>query len=271
LRRADRLFRIIQTLRRRRRVVTAAALADGLGVSRRTIYRDVSDLLDSGVPITGEAGVGYALSRSYDLPPLMFEDDEIQALVFGARLVRSWADPELAAAAANLLDKVESVLPERLQGRVADTMLFSFADRFPREQRDHLGRLRRAIGERRMLTFGYRDEHGAESRRTVRPLGLLYWGAIWTLAAWCELRDDFRNFRVDRMQDLEVGATFEHRAGQTLEELFRRYDEGTAETAQPEPRERLPAKRGAQDVRGTQDRNEAGRALQRRRVGEGGR
>jgi predicted DNA-binding transcriptional regulator YafY len=225
-------------------------------------------------PYTGEAGVGYALSRSYDLPPLMFEDAEIEALVFGARLVRSWADPELAAAAGNLLDKVESVLPERLQRRVADTMLFSFARRFPREQRDMLGRLRRAIGEHRKLTFGYRDEHDATSERTVRPLALLNWGAVWTLAAWCELRDDFRNFRVDRLQDLEVGVTFEHVAGQTLEDMFRRYEEGTADStraAQPEPRRRLRAKRGAQDVRGTANRDEAGRAVQRRRVGEGGR
>lgn len=251
-------------------MTTAATLADDLGVSRRTIYRDVSDLLVSGVPITGEAGVGYALSRSYDLPPLMFEDAEIQALVFGARLVRSWADPELAAAAGNLLDKVESVLPERLQRRVADTMLFSFAHRFPREQRDQLGRLRRAIGERRKLGFGYRDGYDAGSERTVRPLALLNWGAVWTLAAWCELRNDFRNFRVDRIRDLEVGATFEHAPGQTLEDLFRRYEEG-AGAAQPEPRPRLRAKRGAQDVRGTQDRDEAGRAVQRRRVGEGGR
>src|ERR1700757_3377351 len=119
MRRADRLFRIVQRLRRRG-VTTASELAEALGVSDRTIYRDVQDLVLSGVPVQGEAGVGYALPRSFDLPPLMFDEDEIEALVLGARIVESWADASLARAARNVLSKVEVVLPARLRDRIPD-------------------------------------------------------------------------------------------------------------------------------------------------------
>src|ERR1700736_2952047 len=132
MRRADRLFRIVQLLRRRK-LTTAKQLADELEVSERTVYRDVADLVGSGVPIRGEAGVGYALERGFDLPPLMFTEDELEALVLGARVVESWADASLAQAARQVLEKVEAVLPERLQDRVSRAALFAPGFHVPAE------------------------------------------------------------------------------------------------------------------------------------------
>ncbi len=229
MRRADRLFQIIELLRRRRRATTAAQIAGRLGVSTRTVYRDVHDLMGSGVPISGEAGVGYLLERSYDLPPLMFDEDELEALVLGARMVSSRTDPELARAADRLLAKVEAVVPERLRPRLEGTTLFAFDFRTDRDTRDRLGALRIAARDRRKVLFRYTDRAEERTSRTVQPLGLFYWAAAWTLASWCELRDDFRNFRVDRIEDLAVlDEPFEPVDGRTLEDLFKRYEEGSA-------------------------------------------
>jgi predicted DNA-binding transcriptional regulator YafY len=140
MRRADRLFRIVQRLRRRTAVVTAARLAHELEVSERTIYRDVADLVASGVPIEGEAGVGYRLPRGgFDLPPLMFNEEEIEALVLGARVVKGWGDPALARAAEDVLTKVEAVLPPKLKGRIADATLFALNLREQKEVAAKLG------------------------------------------------------------------------------------------------------------------------------------
>ena len=227
MRRADRLFRIVQLLRTRR-LTTAAWLARELEVSQRTIYRDVHALGLSGVPIEGEAGVGYRL-RGFDLPPLMFDEREIEALVLGARFVRSWSDPELARAATQALSKVESALPERLRPRLDDISLF--APRYGNEQpvAEQLRPLRAAIVERRRVRFSYRREDGKRSARTVRPVGLFFWGYNWTLVAWCELRDDFRSFRLDRMTSprrLESG--FEPEPGKRLVDYFERINEDQA-------------------------------------------
>ncbi len=202
-RRADRLFRIVQLLRARR-LVTAEHLADELEVSRRTIYRDVRDLVDSGVPIRGEAGVGYALHRGYDLPPLTFNAEEIEALVLGARLVQAWSDPDLARAARSAMTKVEAVLPEQLRRVILDTALFVPRGPWATVQSQQLGTLRRAVAEGRKLGFAYTRRDGTRSERTVRPLGLYFWGRTWSVASWCELRGDFRNFRPDRMTDIEL-------------------------------------------------------------------
>jgi len=203
VRRADRLFRIVQRLRRRG-VVTARALAEDLSVSERTIYRDIRDLELSGVPILGEAGVGYALPRGYDLPPLMFTQDEIEALVLGARVVQSWADPALRAAAGDVLAKVEAVLPSALRDRLSGTSLFAPHVHVPRAVAQGLGELRTALRDRRKIRFRYLDKGGAASERTVWPLGLFFWGKTWSVAGYCELREDFRNFRADRVSELRV-------------------------------------------------------------------
>lgn len=203
MRRADRLFQLVQLLRLRRHA-TGQDLADELGVSLRTVYRDIRDLEYSGVPIRGEAGVGYRLDRGYELPPLTFSEAELEGLVLGARMVSTWADPELASAVRSAMTKVEAVLPEGLRRVVLDSALF--APDFPRTQemsRD-VDLMRRAIGERRLLSFAYTRADGEESRRSVRPLGLYFWGSKWTLAAWCEMREDYRSFRPDRMRTVSV-------------------------------------------------------------------
>lgn len=199
MRRADRLFQIVQILRRRR-LTTAAYLAERLEVSERTIYRDIADLGRSGVPILGEAGVGYQIDRNFDLPPLMFNVEEIQALVLGARMVESWGDDALKSAARAVLDKVEAVLPAKERARVRDTALFSLSFHVPEQARKTMGLVRRGVDERRKVSFRYTDRKGSGSRRTVRPLGLYFWGSTWTLGAWCDLREDFRNFRLDRIE-----------------------------------------------------------------------
>ncbi|MFO0724134.1 MAG: YafY family protein [Myxococcota bacterium] len=227
MRRADRLFQIVQALRKRK-ATTARQLAERLEVSERTIYRDVQDLISSGVPIQGEAGVGYALDRSFDLPPLMFDEDEIEALVLGARVVKSWADPTLAKAADSALAKVEAALPKLLKDRIEGAALFALNFRSRTEVNEKLTGLRGAIRTRKKVELDYEDRHGQPSLRRVHPLGLFYWGQTWSLGAWCEMRQGFREFRLDRMRGLTVsGDGFEPEPGRTLADFFReRSEEG---------------------------------------------
>lgn len=201
MRRADRLFQIVGVLRRRR-CVTAQLLAEQLEVSERTIYRDIADLIASGVPIAGEAGVGYRLDPSYRLPPLLFTPEEVEALVLGMRMVESWADEDLRRSARSVLDKIDAVVPPRERGHLDRTALFSLSFPTQRQGLAAFGPLRRAINGQQKVSFRYEDKGGASSRRTVRPLGLYFWGGTWTLGAWCELREDFRNFRIDRVAEL---------------------------------------------------------------------
>ena len=229
MRRADRLFQIVERLRRRK-AVTAAALADELAVSERTIYRDVADLIASGVPILGEAGVGYALQKGFDVPPLMFDEEEIEALVLGARIVESWGDAALARAARRALNKVEAVLPRRLRDRIPDATLFAPGFHVRAAVNAGLGPLRAAVRDRRKVRFAYQDRTGVASTRTVQPLGIFYWGVTLSLGAWCEMRQDFRNFRLDRMRELETTKeTFLPQPGRTLRDLFLHYQAETDE------------------------------------------
>ena len=178
------------------------------------------------MPILGEAGVGYVLPKGFDLPPLMFTEEEIEALVLGARIVESWGDPGLARAARGVLDKVEAVLPARLRDRVPDATLFAPGFHVRAAASAGLAILRGAVRDRRKVSFLYRDQGLATTTRTVRPLGLFYWGVTWSLGAWCELRDGFRNFRLDRMSEVAALAdTFVPRPGQTLADLFHQYEQ----------------------------------------------
>jgi predicted DNA-binding transcriptional regulator YafY len=223
MRRADRLFQIIQFLQGRR-LVTARQLAERLQVSERTVYRDVQDLVLSGVPIEGEAGVGYMLRAGFHLPPLMFTPEEMEALVTGARLVKSWAGDSLAEAAEQALVKIQHALPPKLKEKLGDTRLFAPGFHAYARHTPQLDRLRHAINERRVLELGYMREDGELSARSVRPLGLFFWGAVWTLAAWCELRNDYRSFRIDRIQELkESERRFEETKEISLETLFAKY------------------------------------------------
>ena len=222
MRRADRLFQIIQILRRRK-LARARDLAETLEVSERTVYRDIRDLMASGVPIEGEAGVGYILREGYDLPPLMFDEQEIEALVLGVRIVETWADPKLAEAAANVLAKVEAIVPERLRRHMAETALLAPADHYMEPVTVDPGELRRAVRGRFKVRFGYGDAEGRRTARAVRPLALAFYGPIWLLASWCELRRDFRSFRLDRMTGLEVlPETFRPEPGKTIHDFLKR-------------------------------------------------
>jgi predicted DNA-binding transcriptional regulator YafY len=203
MRRADRLFRIVQFLRVGR-LITARRLADKLQVSERTIYRDVRDLQLSGMPIEGEAGIGYLLRQDFDIPPLMFTRSEIEALVLGARMVRAWGGVEHGEAATQALHKIEAVLPADLRDKVDQTLLYAPNFQVRDELKRAVDTLNAAASQRKFIAFAYTREDGQESQRQVRPLGLYFWGGAWTLASWCEMRKDFRNFRVDRMRELSV-------------------------------------------------------------------
>lgn len=216
MRRADRLFQIVQHLRARR-LTTAAQLAGWLAVSPRTIYRDIQDLSLSGVPVEGEAGVGYRLSRGFDVPPIMFSFEEVEALVAGLRMVESWGGPSLAAASRSALSKLTLALPADRRAAVERTRLFAPGSARRAGTGATLDTVRQAIGGQRRLSFHYVDEKERESERVVRPLGLFYWGAVWTLASWCETRRDFRNFRLDRMSAVGAGAEFPLEQEQSLE------------------------------------------------------
>jgi predicted DNA-binding transcriptional regulator YafY len=203
MRRADRLFRIVQFLRVGR-MITARRLAEKLQVSERTIYRDVRDLQLSGMPIEGEAGIGYLLRQDFDIPPLMFTRSEIEALVLGARMVRAWGGSEQGEAATQALHKIEAALPADLRDNVDETLLYALNFRPSAEMKRNVDLLNVAASDRKFAEFRYAREDGEESERRVRPLGLYFWGGSWTLAAWCEMRKDFRNFRLDRMSEVSV-------------------------------------------------------------------
>jgi predicted DNA-binding transcriptional regulator YafY len=220
MRRADRLFQIIQYLRSRR-VTTAKWLAEALEVSERTIYRDIQDLAASGTPIEGEAGVGYVLRKGYNLPPLMFNKDEIAALTLGVRLVKSWADPKLASAAEQVLSKVGAVLPDHRKTDLHEARLFAPLTLISAAVSTTMGCIRPAIDSQNKLRFNYTRQDGKHSSRTVWPLGLFFWGSVWTLGAWCELRSAFRIFRLDRIHDLQLCSEhYEQTVGRTLEAMI---------------------------------------------------
>lgn len=203
MRRADRLFEIVHHLRGRT-LTTAAQLAEWLEVSERTIYRDIADLMASGIPIDGEAGVGYRIAAHFDLPPLMFTHNEIDALVSGARLIQAWGSSSLAAGARSAIAKISAVLPPDKRRTLDATPLFApsfFVDSALSARMDEL---RKAINESCYVDLHYADNEARASQRRVRPLGLFYWGTRWTLGAWCELRRDFRSFRLDRIVQLQL-------------------------------------------------------------------
>ncbi|MCB1485961.1 MAG: YafY family transcriptional regulator [Bauldia sp.] len=222
MRRADRLFEIIQQLRGSR-LVTADRLAEQLEVSVRTIYRDIRDLQASGVPIDGAAGVGYLLRPGYHLPPLMFLPSEIESLIVGARMVEAWAGRTLAAAATEALIKIGAVVPADRMRAAEQVPIFATGYRVQEEERRNLDEFAKAIDEKFKVGFAYRDAEGGDTERVVWPLALHFWGRVWTLAAWCELRDDFRTFRVDRAERLSVrDDRYPRVTGRTLEDYLAR-------------------------------------------------
>ncbi|MDE1154364.1 MAG: YafY family protein [Acidobacteriaceae bacterium] len=225
MRRADRLFRIVQLLRSGR-LKTARALAEKLQVSERTIYRDVRDLQLAGQPIEGEAGVGYTLRREFDLPPLMFSPDEVTSLVLGARMVRAWGGMRAAEAATTALARIEAVLPKEIAEKLDGIAMYAPEFQMSSEHRVLLDALHDACGERTVIQFRYTklaDTADEELLRTVWPLALAFWSGVWTLLAWCELRRDFRTFRMDRMAQFHATErNFTPKRGQRLSDFVQR-------------------------------------------------
>lgn len=201
MRPSDRLFQIIQILRRSRRPLTAEAIATELETSKRTIYRDISALVGQRVPICGEAGLGYVLEGGFDLPPLMLTADEIEAAALGARWVQSRADPALARAAEDLIAKLAAIVPERLRDLALDPASRTGPAWEPTPDRIDVARVRSWIHDGRKITLGYKDEQGRETDRTVWPVAVGYFDSVRHLVAWCELRKDFRSFRTDRIRE----------------------------------------------------------------------
>ncbi|QYJ87376.1 YafY family transcriptional regulator [Shewanella mesophila] len=199
MRRADRLFQIVQLLRGRR-LMTAQQLADRLEVSTRTVYRDIQDLCLSGIPIEGEAGVGYLLRHEVSVPPLMFNEEELEAIQVGMRMVQTWGGKSLGSAAKQAMIKVEAVLPKRLQAY--QSLMFSPDFYLDSDEFQFLDPLRNAAQRREVVKLFYTDAKQSLSERDVRPLAIYFWRGTWTLLTWCELRDDFRNFRADRITGL---------------------------------------------------------------------
>jgi predicted DNA-binding transcriptional regulator YafY len=232
MRRADRLFQIVQHLRGGR-LVTAKMLSDRLEVSERTIYRDIADLQSTGVPVDGEAGVGYILREGFDLPPLMFTQDEIVALVAGARMARAFGGAAMARAAEEALIKIGAVLPPALQARLKAVEVHAPGILLSEPERQMVDFLETAVAGKITIALEYGDVQNQITARNVRPLGLWFWGRVWTFVAWCELRNDFRAFRIDRIHNAtDSGNTFKLERGKTLRDFYRQLEcrEGVTES-----------------------------------------
>lgn len=205
LRRADRLFDILRILRAAKQPVTAASIADELEVTVRTIYRDLATLQARRVPIEGAAGIGYVLRRGFDLPPLMFTEDEAEAIAVGVRMLARTGDPGLAKAAESVLSKVTLVVPDPLRDYLSTAPVFVSKSGAPVPARADLPTtFRHAIRDGRKVRIAYRDEDGRDTRRIIQPFAIAYYVEATLVCAWCELRNDIRHFRADRVVDAEV-------------------------------------------------------------------
>jgi predicted DNA-binding transcriptional regulator YafY len=202
--RTTRLFKLMDALRGHRRPVTAARLAEDLAVSVRTVYRDIQTLMDLGAPVEGEAGLGYLLRPGFFLPPLMFGEDELEALVLGARWVQGQGDPALAQAAASALTKIGTASPKDLRDKIAETGLWAPRYEMPAELPAGLRIIREAVRREQKLSITYVDEKGRTTVRMVWPIALAFFEGKRLLAAWCELREGFRHFRPDRISALNA-------------------------------------------------------------------
>jgi predicted DNA-binding transcriptional regulator YafY len=228
--RTARLFRLMDALRGNRRPVTAQRLADELEVSLRTVYRDVQTLIGLGAPIEGEAGIGYLLRAGFFLPPLMFDEDELEALVLGARWVQGQGDSGLAQAAARALAKIGTASPRDLRDKMAETGLWAAVFRPPAEPSTGLRAIREAIRREHKLEITYVDEVGKSTQRVIWPIGLAFFEGKRIVAAWCELRNDFRHFRADRISSFSATRVPYPRRRAELVKAWRR------ELNLPEPR-----------------------------------
>jgi len=226
MRRADRLLQIIQIFRRRKGPVTAKLIALELEVAKRTIYRDIVSLMSSGVPLRGEAGIGYVLEEGYDLPPLMFSTDELEALMLGARLVSSHGNAALTRSANDAIAKIATVIPKELRPVLLEASLYAPEFGGSIVDKVDIGVIRNAIRSRRKLHIEYENAQGEGSQRVLWPIVLAYHRGVRLIAAWCELRAGFRHFRVDRMIGISLG---DEKIPERYELLFSRWEKGEIE------------------------------------------
>ena len=197
-------MKVVHYLRRMRRAVTADRIADDFGVCKRTIYRDIQDLMNSGVPIFGEAGVGYIIDKKYHLPPVMFDPDELEAIGLGIAMVRNWTDEQFAGKANSAYEKIQAALPENLLTELQQLATWSMPSASKVPWQVSFSEVRECIRKRKKIEFTYLDLQERATKRKVRPLSLVFFGPVWLLVAWCEKRKDFRNFRLDRITELQV-------------------------------------------------------------------
>jgi predicted DNA-binding transcriptional regulator YafY len=205
MRKAERLFQLLNILRSRRTVVTGQELADQLEVSPRTIYRDMQALSLSNIPIESEAGVGYRIKPGFNLPPLMFKEDELEALLLGVKMVQGWSDQQLGDAASRAFDKIKAILPDPLHNRHDQQANWLVVPKFQQPSDVNINeKLKSAIKTKFQVSISYSSLDDQNTEREIWPLGLVYWGKVWTLVAWCLLRQDYRVFRLDKITQLNL-------------------------------------------------------------------
>lgn len=221
MRRADRLMKLVHYLRRMRRAVTAERIATDFDICKRTVYRDIHDLMNTGVPIYGEAGVGYVIDKKYHLPPVMFDPDELEAIALGIAMVRNWTDEPFAEKANSAYEKIQAALPENLLTELQQLATYSSPSSAKIPWQVSFSDIRECIRQKQKIKFTYIDLKEKTTKRKIRPLSLIFFGPVWLLLGWCEKRKDFRNFRLDRMKELNVTAElFRDEKGKTLEDYI---------------------------------------------------
>lgn len=226
MRKAERLNEIVHHLRRMHQAVTADTLAALFEVSPRTIYRDIQDLMDSGIPITGEAGVGYVIDKQYHLPPIMFDADEIEAIALGIGMVSNWTDAAFARKAKSAYEKIQATLTAPMVHELTQISTFSAPSRYKIPWKVNFTEVRECIRRKQFVTFSYLDLSDQVTERTIRPLALISFSPIWLLAGWCEMRQNFRNFRLDRISDFSVSPQrFRDEKGKALSDYLKEQDE----------------------------------------------
>lgn len=217
MRKSDRLNEIVHYLRRMHHAVTADALAKQFEVSVRTLYRDIQDLQDCGVPIVGEAGVGYLIDKRYHLPPIMFDADEVEAIALGISLVSNWTDENFAQKAQSAYQKIQATLSPDMLHELAQITTFSAPSQYKIPWQVDFTEIRECIRRKQLIQFDYRALDNTITQRTIRPLALTSFSPVWLLTGWCELRNAFRNFRIDRISNFTLlGKRYKEERGKNL-------------------------------------------------------
>jgi len=233
MRRADRLNQIVHYLRRMRHAVTARRLGEEFGICSRTVYRDIQDLMNSGVPIHGEAGVGYIIDKKYHLPPVTFTPDELEALALGISVVRNSTDANFAAKAEAAFEKIQAIVPATSLHELQQISVHAMPNWGGNKWNENFSDVREAIRQRKKIEMHYRDANKAISKRVVQPLALYFFNPVWVLVSWCEKRNAFRNFRIDRIVDFEISDVyFPDDGDKNLAAYIRHENETCADTSQ---------------------------------------